>query len=112
MANTTLRKIGSALGTLVVIAAIGAFAYLKWWNVAGQGDLGEACRSRAGCKSFYCLEHEKVGGVEQKSAGYCTASCSSDSDCMKGMSCVVPSQTALDDLPKYGRPDKLCQRIR
>ena len=107
-----MKKLLSALGTVAVVVAIAAMAYLKWWNVAGQGGLGEACESRAGCRSFYCLAHERSGGAEQRSAGYCTASCDGDADCAPGLACVVPSAAALDDLPALGRPSKLCERVR
>lgn len=107
-----VRKILSVLGTLLVIAVIAVMAYLKWWNIWGQADQGEACSGRAGCKSFYCLQHEMVSGVEQTSKGYCTASCDSDKDCVKGLQCVVPTPQALDDLPAHGRPSKLCERMK
>ena len=107
-----MKKVLSALGTLVVIAGVVVLAYLKWWNVVGQAKLGEPCDGRAGCRSFYCLAHERVGQVEQPSSGYCTASCETDADCIAGLACVVPSAAALDDLPSHGRPDKLCERIR
>ena len=108
-----MKKVLSALGTLLVVGAIVAFAYLKWWNVFGQAKQGQSCSGRAGCRSFYCLEHEMVGSAEQKSSGgYCTDKCDSDSDCVKGLKCVVPSQQALDDLPAHGRPSKLCERTR
>ena len=87
-------------------------AYLKWWNIAGQNKLDESCSGRGGCRSFWCLEHEKVGGKEQKSEGYCTDSCDKDADCTTGMACVVPTPEALDDLAAHGRPSKLCERTR
>jgi hypothetical protein len=107
-----MKKVFSALSTILFIAGVGALIYLKWWNVAGQNDQGESCSGRAGCKSFWCLEHEFVGSAEQKSAGYCTDKCDSDSDCVKGLKCVVPTAQALDDLAKYGRPSKLCERVK
>ena len=69
-----MKKVFSALGTLAVVAGFAFLAYLKWWNVAGQNKLGEPCEGRAGCRSFYCLEHERVGQAERPSAGYCTDS--------------------------------------
>jgi len=107
-----VKKVFSALGTLAVVAGFAFLAYLKWWNVAGQNKLGEPCEGRAGCRSFYCLEHERVGQAERPSAGYCTDSCETDADCTTGLACVVPSAEALDDLPAHGRPSKLCERIR
>lgn len=107
-----MKKLLSGLGTLAVIAGIAVLAYLKWWNVFGQAKLGEPCDGRAGCRSFYCLQHERVGSGEAPSPGYCTASCETDADCTAGLACVVPSATALDDLPSHGRPDKLCERTR
>jgi hypothetical protein len=107
-----VKKLLSALGTVVVVVAIAAMAYLKWWNVAGQAVLGEACEGRAGCRSFYCLAHERVGAAEQRSPGYCTASCDGDADCAPDLRCVAPSPEALDDLPALGRPSKLCERVR
>lgn len=106
-----LKKVLNVLGTLAVIAGILAFAYLKWWNVFGQSKLGGSCDSRAGCRSYWCLKHELSGSAERVSSGYCTDKCSDDSDCMEGMSCVVPSAEALDDLAKAMRPKKLCQRV-
>ena len=38
--------------------------------------------------------------------------CETDKDCNAGMSCVVPTAQALDDLAKLGRPKKLCMRVR
>ena len=106
-----MKKVLNILGTIVVVAVFAALAYLKWWNVAGQNKLGESCNGRAGCRSFYCLEHEMLGKVERKSAGYCTDSCDTDADCTTGLACVVPTAAALDDLPAHGRPKKLCERI-
>ena len=107
-----MKKIASVLGTVVVLAGIAVLAYLKWWNVFGQNKLGEPCTGRAGCRSFYCLEHERVGQTEPRTAGYCTASCDGDADCAPGLTCVVPSAQALDDLARLGRPAKLCERVR
>ncbi|HSD89822.1 MAG TPA: hypothetical protein VLB44_19960 [Kofleriaceae bacterium] len=107
-----MKKVLSIVGTIVVIGFFLFLAYLKWWNVFGQEKMGGSCSGRAGCRSFYCLAHEKVGDVEQKSAGYCTDKCESDTDCLKDMKCVVPSAEALDDLPRYGRPTKLCERVK
>jgi len=107
-----VKKIASALGTVAVVAGIALLIYLKWWNVVGQNKLGEPCSGRAGCRSFYCLEHERVGSAEPRTAGYCTASCDSDADCIPGLACVVPSAEALDDLPSHGRPARLCERVR
>jgi len=107
-----VKKLLSVLGTVAVVVGFAALAYLKWWNVVGQNKLGEPCDGRAGCRSFYCLAHERVGSAEQPSAGYCTASCDGDADCVPGLACVVPSTAALDDLPSHGRPAKLCERTR
>jgi hypothetical protein len=107
-----VNKLWSVLGTVLAIAGIAALVYLKWWNVFGQAKLGEPCEGRAGCRSFYCLKHERVGSAEPVSGGYCTASCDSDADCTTGLHCVVPSAIALDDLPSHGRPNKLCERAR
>lgn len=105
-----MKKVLNILGTVVMVAVIGVLAYLKWWNVAGQNKLGESCSGRAGCRSFYCLEHEFAGKTERKSDGYCTDSCDTDADCTDNLRCVVPTQLALDDLPGHGRPKKLCER--
>ncbi len=107
-----MKQLLSALGTFAVVAGFIVLGYLKWWNVAGQNKLGEPCEGRAGCRSFYCLEHERVGSAEPHSAGYCTASCDTDKDCSPGLVCVIPSAAALDDLARYGRPNKLCERER
>jgi len=106
----SVKKILNVLGTVAVVAVICLFAYLKWWNVFGQEKLGGSCDSRAGCRSFWCLKHELAGSGERVSSGYCTDKCDSDADCNKGMSCVVPTAEALDDLAKYMRPSKLCER--
>lgn len=108
----SVKKVLNALGALAVVAAIVAFAYLKWWNVFGQEKLGGECSNRGGCRSFWCLKHELAGSAEQPSSGYCTAKCEVDSDCNKDMKCVVPTAAALDDLSKYMRPSKLCERVR
>jgi hypothetical protein len=108
----SVKKILNVLGSVAVVAGILLFAYLKWWNVFGQEKLGGSCSSRAGCRSYWCLKHELVGSAEQPSSGYCTDKCDTDKDCIEGMTCVVPTATALDDLAKYGRPKKLCQRVR
>jgi hypothetical protein len=107
-----VKKLLSILGTVAILAGFAVLAYLKWWNVAGQNKLGERCETRAGCRSFYCLAHERVGAIEQVAAGYCTASCDRDADCTPGLACVTPSAAALDDLPRFGRPAKLCERVR
>ncbi len=107
----TVKRILNVLGTIAVIAGIAAFAYLKWWNVVGQDKLNGSCSSRAGCRSFWCLKHELKGSAEQVSSGYCTDKCSDNSDCTDGMSCVVPTAEALDDLAKAMRPKKLCERV-
>lgn len=107
-----MKKLLSVAGTLLILAGVAALVYLKWWNIAGQNKQGGSCDGRGDCRSFWCLEHELVGSGEQKSAGYCTDKCDDDSDCVKGLKCVVPSQQALDDLAKYGRPSKLCERAR
>ena len=108
----SVKKVLNVLGTIAVVLGIAAFAYLKWWNVFGQEKLGGDCHSRAGCRSFWCLKHELAGSTEQKSSGYCTDKCETDSDCNKDMKCVVPTAQALDDLAKLGRPSKLCERVR
>ncbi len=107
-----MKKVLGILGTIGVVAFFVLLAYLKWWNVFGQHKMGGSCSNRTDCRSVYCLEHEKTGGTEQKSDGYCTDKCDTDSDCEDGLVCVVPSQAALDDLPRYGRPTKLCERVR
>ena len=107
-----MKKVLNILGTILVLAVFASLAYLKWWNVAGQNKMGESCSGRAGCRSFYCLEHELVGKTEPKSDGYCTDSCDKDDDCTTGLKCVTPTAIALDDLPSHGRPTKLCERVR
>ena len=107
-----MKKVLNILGTIAIVGVFAFLAYLKWWNVAGAGTLGDSCKTRAGCRSVYCLEHELVNKVEKPSEGYCTASCDADKDCMTGFVCVVPTQAALDDLPSHGQPSKLCERIR
>jgi hypothetical protein len=107
----TVKKILNVLGTLLVLAVALLFAYLKWWNVVGQDKLNGSCNSSAGCRSYWCLKHELDGPAERPSSGYCTDKCSEDSDCTTGMSCVVPSAEALDDLAKAMRPKKLCERV-
>ncbi len=107
-----MKKILSVLGTVVVVIAIAAGAYLKYWNLWGAEKLGGSCHNRAGCRSFWCLKHELAGSAEQKSSGYCTDKCDTDSDCNKDMKCVVPTAEALDDLARLGRPSKLCERVR
>ena len=99
------------LGTVVVVAAALALAYLKWFNVVGQDKLNGSCSSSAGCRSYWCLKHELNGSAERPSSGYCTDKCSDNSDCTEGMACVVPSAEALDDLAKAMRPKKLCERV-
>jgi hypothetical protein len=108
----TLKKVLNVAGTVAVVAFFLLLAYLKWWNVFGQEKLGGSCSSRAGCRSFWCLKHEMVGSAEKVSDGYCTDKCDTDKDCNEGMSCVVPSAQAFDDLAKLGRPNKLCMRVR
>ena len=108
----TVKKILNIAGTVVVVAGILLLVYLKWWNVFGQDSLGGACSSRGGCRSFWCLKHERVGQAERTSSGYCTDKCATDKDCNAGMACVVPTAAALDDLAKLGRPTKLCERVR
>ena len=66
--------------------------------------------SRAGCRSWGRLKHELAGSGERVSNWHCTDKCDSDADCNKGMSCVVPTAEALDDLAKDTRPRKLCER--
>ncbi len=107
-----MKKLLNVLGTIVVLAGVLVLAYLKWWNVVGQDKLGGSCDSRAGCRSYWCLKHELDGSAERPSAGYCTDKCSENSDCGKGMACVVPTAEALDDLAKAMRPNKLCERVR
>jgi len=108
----TLKKILNVAGTVAVVAGIILLAALKWWNVFGQSKQGGSCSSRAGCRSYWCLKHEMVGQAERTSDGYCTDKCDTDKDCDTGMSCVVPTATALDDLAALGRPKKLCERVR
>ena len=107
----SVKKVLNVLGTIVVIAGICLFAYLKWWNIFGQHKLGGDCNTRAGCRSFWCLKHELAGSGERTSSGYCTDKCGSDSDCNRDMKCVVPTAAALDDLAKLMRPSKLCERV-
>jgi hypothetical protein len=107
-----VKKVLNILGTVAVLAAILAVAYLKWWSVLGKSKQGGECSSRAGCASYYCLAHERVDGQERPSSGYCTDSCGTDGDCVDDLRCVVPSAAALDDLPALGRPKKLCERSR
>ena len=107
------RRLGSALGTIVVVVGLLGLGYLKYWNIWGQKKLGGSCSNRTGCRSFWCLSHERVGSAEQKTDGYCTDKCESDADCdSPGLKCVVPTQEALDDLARLGRPSKLCERVR
>jgi hypothetical protein len=108
----SVKKILNVLGTVAVVAVIVLFAYLKWWNLFGRDDLGGSCRTRAGCKSMWCLSHELTGSGERESGGYCTDKCDKDSDCNKDMKCVAPSAQAADDLARLGRPSKLCERVR
>jgi hypothetical protein len=108
----TVKKILNVAGTVAVVAGIVLLAYLKFWNVFGQEKLGGSCSTRAGCRSFWCLKHELVGQDQKTSGGYCTDKCETDKDCNTGMSCVVPTAEALDDLAKLGRPKKLCMRVR
>lgn len=107
-----MKKLLSGLGTLAAIAGIAVLVYLKWWNVFGQAKLGEPCDGRAGCRSFYCLQHERAGSAEPPTAGYCTDACETDADCTAGLRCVVPTAVALGDLPSHGQPKKLCERTR
>ena len=107
-----MKRILNIAGTVLVVVGVLAFAALKWWNIFGQSKLDGSCSTRAGCRSFWCLKHEKVGQAEKVSDGYCTDKCDTDKDCNTGMSCVVPTAEALDDLAKYGRPKKLCERVR
>jgi hypothetical protein len=107
-----VKKLLSALGTIVVVGGLLAFGALRYWNVFGQAKLGGSCASRAGCRSFWCLAHARRGPVEEKVAGYCTDKCDTDADCAEaGLKCVVPTPEALDDLAKLGRPAKLCERV-
>ena len=108
----TVKKVLNVAGTVAVVAFFLLLAYLKWWNLFGQEKLGGSCSSRAGCRSYWCLKHEMVGQAEKVSDGYCTDKCETDKDCDTGMSCVVPTATALDDLAALGRPKKLCERVR
>ena len=108
----TVKRILNVAGTVAVVAGIVLLAALKWWNVFGQSKLGGSCSSRAGCRSYWCLKHEMAGQAETPSDGYCTDKCETDKDCTAGMSCVVPTAAALDDLAKLGRPKKLCERVR
>ena len=112
-----MKRVAQIVGTILVIAFFGVFAYMRWLVTFGQEKLGGACQTRAGCRSYYCLNHERAGGpdgTERVVAGYCTAACKDDHDCAEspGMSCVTPSQAALDDLARWGRPAKLCMRVR
>jgi hypothetical protein len=107
----TVKKILNVAGTVAVVAGVLLLAFLKFWNVFGQSKLGGSCSSRAGCRSYWCLKHELVGKAERPSDGYCTDKCETDQDCDKGMSCVVATPEALDDLAKLGRPKKLCERV-
>lgn len=108
-----MKRILSALGTIVVVGAIVSVGALKWWNVFGMKKMGHECSSRLGCRSYYCLAHARRGpaGSDEKVPGYCTDKCESDGDCEAGLRCVVPTQAALDDLPALGRPKKLCERV-
>jgi hypothetical protein len=107
-----VKKVLNVLGSVVVVAGMLVFGYLKWWSVAGQDKMGGSCSTRMGCRSEYCLEHVVVGSGEQHSDGYCTAACEHDDDCDKDMACVVPTQAALDDLPHWAKVTKLCERKR
>jgi hypothetical protein len=104
-----------ALKLIVVIATVAVLAagvYLKWWVIFGQVGVNEPCSGRGGCKTFWCLSHERRGQEDVPSAGYCTDKCTDDRDCEKsGLRCVVPTQAALDDLARFGRPQKLCMRV-
>ena len=109
-----MKKLLSVLGTIIVVVGLFSVGFLKAWNVFVQENLGGPCRTRYGCLSFSCLEHASQNGAETKVHGYCTIPCKDDSACAKqpDMRCVVPSQAALDDLAKLGRPDKLCMRVK
>jgi hypothetical protein len=105
-------KVARAIALVLFFAALIAMGVLRYWNLWGQGDLGDACSGRAGCKSFWCLSHAFRGGSETASEGYCTDKCKSDADCKPGMKCVVPTQEAAGDLAKAMRPERLCERFQ
>ena len=54
-----------------------------------QGDLGDLCRSTAGCESGNCWSAVEVSSFStRKSIGFCTETCANNADCGSGFACV------------------------
>lgn len=101
------------LGTAVIAIGMVGGAALVAWNVFGQARVGSECEHSIGCRSFYCIHHERYGTEQVRAPhGTCTRACGSDAECDDiGGACVALGAEALDDLPPFGKPERACLRV-